>query len=495
MGLIKFRLGSPLTEPRLADLRRAYVTGLDRTPSRVGVEIRKDVLLVQKGTTESGRLFVPWAIPGSGTPVVGTATLNERNEPYDLAVELARGRLNDVRNQLADWRQMGLRVPADLERAVAGAMRSFTKAATSRDQPAIAFAAAQECLARASVAGQAMVDAYVGQVLQMRLASGKLPTQLGIGLDGDPSASPWAAKLGTTFNVAQLHCPWKVLNPNEGRCRFEDLDAQVVWATRQKMAMQAGPLIDLRPGALPDWIWLWQGDFDAILGMAVDIVRQTVARYKGKIPTWHLVHRPGTTDILGMSEEDQIRLTARLLQVARQADPAAQFLIGFDRPWAEWMGSSSFQLGPLHMADYLARAELGMAGLVLEVAPGYSAPGSHFRELIDFSKLLDLYALLNYPLYLSFVFPSSSAHDPKAEPSVQVEKDQWPAPPDESSQASAAARWISLAAAKPFVRSVTWRQTNDNVSHLYPHGGLIRPDQTPKPLLDWLKTFRADLLP
>src|SRR4051794_28772344 len=110
MGSFRFRLGSPLPEPRLADLRRAYVTGLDRTPSRVGVETRKDMLVVQKGSTESGRLYVPWAVPGQGVPVVGTATLGERAEPYDLAVELARGRLNDVRNQLSDWRQMGLRV-------------------------------------------------------------------------------------------------------------------------------------------------------------------------------------------------------------------------------------------------------------------------------------------------------------------------------------------------------------------------------------------------
>ena len=495
MGSFKFRVGPSVPEARVAELRRAYVAGLDRTPSRVGVEIRKDLVTIHKGTTESGRLYVPWPVPGAGIPFVGTATLGERAEPYDLAVELARGRLNDVRNQLADWRQMGLRVGADLERLVGEAMQSFTRAATSRSDPAAAHSAAQECLARASVAGQALVDAYVDQVLQIRLASGKLPTLLGLGLDGDPGPAPWGAKLGATFGVAQVHCPWKALAPHEGRFRFEDMDAQVVWATRQKMALHAGPLIDLRSGALPDWITLWQGDFEAILGMAVDVVRQTVARFKGKITTWHLVHRPGTTDILGMTEEDQIRLTARLLQVARQADPGAQYLIGFDRPWSEWMGSSPFQLGPLHLADYLARAELGMAGLVLEVAPGYSAPGSHIRELLDFSRVLDLFALLNHPLHLTFALPSASGPDPKAEPNVHVDPDQWPAPPTEATQAENAARWVALAAAKPFVRSIQWRQTSDAAPHLYPHAGLIRPDGTPKPVLDWFRSFRTEFLP
>ena len=494
MGLLKFRIPSPLPDPRVADLRKSYVTGLDRTPSRLGVEIRRDMLLCQRNTTESGRLFAPFPIEGFGAPIVGTATLGERPEPYPLAVELARGKLNDVRNQLADWKQMGLRVPPELDRTLGQALKAFFKSTTSRDDPASSGSMARESLALASKASLALVDAYVAQILQNRLAAGRLPTQLAIGLEGDPTGQPWLSSVMPAFNAYQLACSWKLMAPTEGKLRWEGLDAQLTWALRQKLAVQAGPLIDLRAGAIPDWIWLWSGDFDAILGMAVDVVRQTVARYRGKIPLWHLINRPGTTDILGMSEEDQIRLTARLLQVARQADPAAQFLVGLDRPWAEWMASSSFQLGPLHLADYLARAELGMAGIALEIAPGYSAPGSHLRDLLDFSRLLDLYALLNYPLSITIAIPSSAAPDPQADPNVHVEKDQWPGPPGEASQASIAARWIALAAAKPFVRSVTWRQLDDSAAHLYPHAGLIRPDGTPKPLLDWLKGFRADLL-
>ena len=326
------------------------------------------------------------------------------------------------------------------------------------------------------------------------MTAGKLPTHLAIGLDGDPSGSPWASKLTESFNAAHLQCSWKSIAPNEGKHRWEDLDSQLLWATRNKMPVMAGPLIDLRPGALPDWIWLWSGDTDSIVGMMVDMVRQAVARYKGKIPLWQLINRAGSSDILGMSEEDQIRLTARLLQVARQADPAAQFLVGLDRPWSEWMASSSFQLGPLHLADYLARAELGMAGLALEVAPGYTSPGSYMRDLLEFSRLLDLYALLNYPIHVILVMPSSSVPDLRADANIQVDVEQWPAPPSEESQAAIASRWLALAVAKPFVRSVTWKQCDDSAPHQYPHGGLIRPDRQAKPLLDWIKSFRQEVL-
>jgi hypothetical protein len=158
------------------------------------------------------------------------------------------------------------------------------------------------------------------------------------------------------------------------------------------------------------------------------------------------------------------------------------------------MGASPFQLGPLHLADYLVRADLGLAGIVIEVAPGYSAPGSHIRDLFEFSRLLDLYALLNLPLHIWMSIPSSASPDENSDPSVRVELPQWPAQPDEASQASWAARWIAMAVAKPYVRSVALSQIRDAYPHLYPHAGVYRADGTPKPLVPWLKTFRRELL-
>src|SRR6516164_5042454 len=131
MGVMKFRLPSNDPAQRGSDYRKAYVTGLDRTPGRVGVELRNGLMTCVRETAESGRLFVPWPIEGQGTPIVGTATLAERPAPYMLAVELARGKLNAVRNQLADWTQMGLRTSPELEQALEESQRAFIHAATS----------------------------------------------------------------------------------------------------------------------------------------------------------------------------------------------------------------------------------------------------------------------------------------------------------------------------------------------------------------------------
>ena len=88
MGVLKFQLTPSDLASRVPELRKAYVTGLDRTPSRLGIEFRHGLMLCYRDTNESGRLYVPWAVEGFGTPIIGSATLAERPEPYPLAVEL-----------------------------------------------------------------------------------------------------------------------------------------------------------------------------------------------------------------------------------------------------------------------------------------------------------------------------------------------------------------------------------------------------------------------
>jgi hypothetical protein len=496
MGVQQFRFTTTGPAASASELRSAYMTGLDRTPARMSVEVRPGLLVCRRDTPESGRLHVSWPVQGFGRPVVATATLAERPEPYDLAVELARGRLNDVRNQSADWRQMGLVAPASLDSILTDAQRAFARAATSQHDPRAAAEAAQECLVASFRAADVLMDSYTEQVLTRRREfSNRLPTWMSCALEGDPKKKPaLASALSPLINTARIACTWLNLAPSEGRFRWDEADAQIAWSRAQKLVVTAGPLIDLRAGRLPDWLWLWSGDFDQVLSMVEDLVRQAVSRYRGKVAAWHLIHRAGTGEILGLREEEQVRITARAIQVARRADPGAQIVIDLERPWAGWMASGSFQLGPLHMADSLARADLGLAGLGLEIAPGFSPPGSHLRDLLDFSKLLDLYSLVNLPLHVSFAFPSSADPDPKADPAVSVDATAWPRPVDEALQSEWASRWIALAAAKPFVRSIHWLQATDASPHLFPNAGLLRGDGTPKPLVDWLRTFRADYL-
>src|SRR5690349_16775658 len=229
MGVYKFRLNPPDLAGRIPGLRRAYVTGQDRTPGRVMVEVRPGQLTISRPNPESGRVHVPWPVEGLGTTVIATATLAERAEPYDLAVELARGRLNDVRNQAADWQLMGLETPSALDERLLDAGRAFAQAATSRNDPA-ADEAARRSLVASFRAAEVLMASYTEQVLKRRREySRRLSTLLSVTLDGDPKKKPGYTPLLGAFNAARLPCSWAKVAPTEGRLRWEETDAQLAW--------------------------------------------------------------------------------------------------------------------------------------------------------------------------------------------------------------------------------------------------------------------------
>lgn len=492
MGLIKFTL--PSTAWSEEDLRQASILGQDRTPTPAQVEIRSGELLVRRPVNESGRLIIPWRVDGFGRLILSTATLAERFEPYDLCVELARGTINDIQNQLADWQHQGLVISGELRRLLSTARHHFARAATSGDQPAQAQSEAERALRSGLQAGRLLTESYASQVIERRREqSPRLPTWLGVDLGAASKPLPWWSAVPDAFNAARIGVSWRSIAVDAGNFRWDVPDTQISWCRKRHLLPVAGPLIDLRAPALPDWLWLWQGDFEEILNQATDFVRQAITRYRGKMAAWHLVARPAAQDVLGLSEEEQVRLTARLIQVARSADPNVPLVVDFDRPWGDWLATSTFQLGPLHLADSLARADLGLSGIGLEVVPGFMPNGSPLRELFEFSRLLDLYALIGLPLHIMLAFPSQVI-GPTTENFARLDLRQWPQRPNEESQRDWASRWVSLAIAKPFVQSVEWLEPSDGEPRLYPGCGLFRADHSRKPAFDWMSSIRKQLL-
>ena len=279
------------------------------------------------------------------------------------------------------------------------------------------------------------MEAYTAQVFQSRLADHlEAADAPGLRPGRRPARSSRTALEWTrTFNACQAGVSWRQVAPAEGQYRWDLFDAQLAWCRRNRLAIEAGPLIEFRKGALPDWLWLWEGDFETIGGLVADYVRQAVSRYKGKVPA--LARRaPG-----GRRRDpgpDRGGPGADRRAGRAGGPPGRPLRPGHRSAWTApgpngWAAATSSS-GRSHLCDYLLRAELGISGIAIEIAPGYSAPGSHIRDLFEFSKLLDLYSLLNVPLHLWMVMPSADGPDPNAEPGIRVEAAQWPGPPDEA---------------------------------------------------------------
>ena len=116
MGVMTFQLPDELPADAVRDLERACVAGgPDNMPWPTELSRQDGRLWVRKAVDESGYFLAPWPVQEVGRLMTSSATLMERPAAYQLLTELARGKVNQVRNQAADWVAGGLQLPPPLQ--------------------------------------------------------------------------------------------------------------------------------------------------------------------------------------------------------------------------------------------------------------------------------------------------------------------------------------------------------------------------------------------
>ena len=120
------------------------MAGPDQIPWPCRTQLRDGELVLERNVADSGKFHIPWPVEGHGEVVLCTGTLMERARPYQLLVELARGKVNQVRNQIADWQAMGLVLSAKVEAALQKALGHLSRAVTSQYDVAKAAEQARE---------------------------------------------------------------------------------------------------------------------------------------------------------------------------------------------------------------------------------------------------------------------------------------------------------------------------------------------------------------
>ncbi len=95
-----------------------------------------------------------------------------------------------------------------------------------------------------------------------------------------------------------------------------------------------------------------------------------------------------------------MRLSARAVELTRSIDPHVPAIVSFDQPWGEDLGRKEMDFPPLHFADALVRANLGLSGLMLELNVGYTPGGTPLRDPLEVSRHLDYWSVLGVPLYI-----------------------------------------------------------------------------------------------
>ena len=459
-------------------VEQAYLAGYDRIPWRVLVRLAEREIVVERENCDSGNLYIPWAVNGHGRVTLATASLMERPDPYNLPVELARGKLSQLRNQTAEWELIGVEVPAAVREMTSEAMKCFGQATCSQQAEDVASELAADTLRLSLDASHALAKAYASQVLTTRREQQPdgLDSFVGAGLGATLLDENTSSRFLETFNAACVPFVWREIEAAQGCFYWDIADRQIEWCRRQGLRVCAGPLLVLDPWQLPEWMSDFDGDFEGTVACVSNYIQTVVNRYQESVDVWICAARINTSEALSLSEHERIRLTARAVEVTQAVAPNAERIVSFDQPWGEYLSRTAVDFSPLHFADALVRARLGLTGLAIEMNVGYAPGGTPPRDPLDTSRHLDYWSMLGVPVYLTLAVPSSSEPDPLARRHTAVQITDC-AP---TTQADWTDSFIPLFLAKPYIRGVLWNQLRDSEPHDFPHGGLFDSRRQPK---------------
>ena len=496
MGLMRFVVDQRefLTEDRLA---RAFVVGPDETPYFGRALLSGEQLVVERPEDASGCFSIPWPVAGRGDWLLATSTLMEREAPYLLEVELARGLIFRLRDQLAAWEHLGLVAPEALKKQTAEASSRFLRATNRQDSPAEAARISREAIEVGAEAAFHLTRVYADQALAIRQNNGqKLTTLLGVRLADETPRDEIAMSLGKTFNLASIPCGWGVIEPSEGKIDWSRSDALIEWSHTHGMRVCGGPLLEFDEHQLPDWAYLWEGDVDTLASLMIGHVRNVAERYRGRVQLWHVASRVNREGVLSLSDEQRLQIVAGAVRALRQIDPQTPVVVGLDQPWAEYRGRRPTELSPIDFADALERADLGIAGFDLELNVGYFPLATALRNPLAFSRLIDMWNIrLETPLMLTITLPSSTEEDPHADPKARVTAGgASPEMINPDWQSAWVRDHLPMLLAKNSVQVLLWGQLTDRKRHSFPHGGLFDSLGEPKPVLQELRGLREAYL-
>ena len=493
MGMFRFQLPPGLSAEQTQALEHACLAGsYDGIPVPTRAYVVDDQLSLARDLAESSYLMVPWPVEGAGQLMAASATLMHREPPYQFLLELARGKLNQLRNQAVEWRGIGLQPPPDVEEKLRSATQAFCTAVTTEPQTD-SHAPAQTALQRSFDTADALTLTYVEQLLSSRLnREGQLATQLACQVGTLPDAN-----LGEMLKSActQVIVPltWKQMEPTESQYRWDLADGVYDWAGRNGLAVAAGPLIDFSAAGLPDWLSLWENDPASLTSFMCDYVETAVGRYRGRIRRWQLTAASNSAEVLGIGEDELLRLTLRLAEAALQVDPQLELLVGIAQPWGEYLRDENHTYSPFVFADTLLRAGLNLAAVDVELFMGYTPRGSYCRDLIETYRLLDFFAKLGVPVQVSMGYASASGSDAKSA-GLAVDAGSWRDGYTPRAQADWAGGMVALALSQPYVSGIVWAHANDADPHLLPNAGLIAANGAVKPVLARLRQLRQTFL-
>jgi hypothetical protein len=475
--MLRFRVFRDGKVPDDFDLSTAYLVGVDGVPVRGEFTYVNGEIQCRKRAGGPAALNCLWETKTFGSIMLETTRLPEREEPYLLNLELARGRMMRVLQKREDWGLFDIAEAQAVNEKAGGCRDLIVEAMMHMDEPLVAADFSDKCLAAALPMSEQTALTHADLLLLRRISTKNFPRSA-FGTRVDPAVPTEAYRRIFTPNsdFVMLPMKWRTLEPQEQAFDWVGTDEWVDFLHRRaKMPIVAGPLVYFHESCIPDWLYIWEHDYETVRDLLYEHINRVVGRYSQQVLLWNVLSGLHVNAQFSFTFDQLMDLTRMAVGLVKKINPNARTMIEITQPWGEYYANNQRSIPPLLYAEMVVQGGISFDVFGLQLRFGVPRDGCWQRDLFQISSMLDRFAPLGKPLMLSGLqVPSQPADAAGGAAGV------WRKPWTEQLQSKWLEAVTDIALSKPFVEAICWHELSDTASRTMPFGGLIGADLTPK---------------
>jgi hypothetical protein len=477
-----------------------HLVGLDGIPwpCRIAVsepaetEVNRE-FSVTRNQDDSARVYTIFDFANRGEQLICTGTLPVCDTPYHLLIELARGTLNRLRNQVSIWIEGGLVVESVVGEQIKAATDLLGESVFCQDADQTNELARQST-EKSMDAIFALAQTFSQQIADFRSQHQDLPkfwiaNNVGSGEQFQASTEwPHSDLVSGPIRLDEPTStetdPDRTLEYPGANCgRFEACGKRVI----------VGPLLDAGIGGMPERL-IRVDDFLARRDKLVIECQQMLDQLPSTTSLIHLVSGLNGTGHRHLSYPQQLQVTVDLLRTVEESNSEVPAMVSFDFPWAERLAGAVGGIHPLQIADSLLRQGVNISFLGLDINLDYWPNGSAIRDPLQWIDLVDIWAQLGLPLVLCLRSPfqrnfhQSNPNDNQSPDAASPQRRRSGSQNSVCSNISDDQRSeflrtvLPMMVARPSVHGLILRQWQDFDDARYPNGGLVDVTGKTKPI-------------
>jgi hypothetical protein len=473
--MLRFRVFRDGVPPAELDLSTAYLVGSDNVPIRGEFVYANGEIQCRKRAAGPAALTIMWETRNFGTIMLETTRLPEREEPYLLNLELARGRVMRIMQKREEWGLFDLAEAQAVTEKSNDCRNLLLQAIVTMDDMAAASGYADRCLALALPLSEQAALMHADLLLQRRIQTRSLPRgAFGCRIDPAGANEPYRRLLLANSDFACYPLRWKDLEPQEQAFNWREADEWMDFLRRARVPVVAGPLVQFNEQSIPDWLYMWEHDYENVRDLLYEHIDRVVNRFGAQVVLWNVLSGLHVNSQFSFTFDQLMDLTRMTVGQVKKVNAQARTMIELTQPWGEYYATNQRSIPPLLYAEMIVQSGITFDIFGVQLRFGIPKDGGWQRDLFQISSMLDRFAPLGKPLMIS------GMQVPSAMGEAQVGAGVWRKGWTEALQS----KWIEavtdIALSKPFVEAICWHDISDAASKQIPGGGLVTADLTPK---------------